>query len=81
MFPCTGCGRITDPGTKMARIPTEVRRVMTAHNRVDPTGRVVANAVGNGHETAKEAQFCPECAARDPKPRVVGSVNRVHTYA
>ena len=66
----------------MARMPIEIRRVMTVHNQVDQnTGRVVASTSGQGIEIVKEAQFCPECAARDPKPRVVESVNRVHTYA
>lgn len=80
MFQCTSCGRITNPGEKMGRVPAVLRQAVTNHVRIDSgTGREVGRTVGVGIETVREGQLCHECASNPREPKMVERVNRIHT--
>lgn len=80
MFHCAG-GHMTEPGVPMTLLPVEVRMVTTTHQQVDERGKPITDpVVGRGMETAREAAFCPNCAASAPEPRVVGKKEVSHNY-
>jgi len=61
MFKCEKCGRVTEPGEKMSRLPDKVRRV-EYHTTVNYLEGKPLSVISHGYEPISEIELCPWCA-------------------